>query len=444
MHTRALSLAAILATPTHAQVPEGWYAISGFETSGGASPGGVWVASPRTNAPATRVTGVPGILINGLGANWIEITDDGSGLLCADAPTTVGDPINLWHLTLSGLNVVSAQPVQVATSLPSSPLAGLGAVSATENLAGNVFAFALSATADPVPALAGERIGLFDLTSGSLTPIAFVGPPLFGTWNAITVSNDFSAIYAAQVNGSSTTQIWRIPIDGSPASSVASPGSIVSSLAFESDGTLTYASFDELGRIDLSTGTVTPILSGFSNGHVIESATSSIASVSGSASGYEVRLLTPQGTVSNIATAPAGGWGILSGIDFREPIETYGSTSFGSNVYSWNITPNPGGLPTVGNPNFGITVESTPGTPTASAIWLSLASTNLPALGVTILVDPGANFLTSIPVPPSTSSTLPLALTPNIAGTTFYAQSIHLDGGGLATSNGLRFTVVDP
>ncbi len=112
------------------------------------------------------------------------------------------------------------------------------------------------------------------------------------------------------------------------------------------------------------------------------------------------------------------------------------------NSFAWQIDPNPGGIPAIGSTTFGVTVEVAPGTPNASAVWLSLGAGNLTALGLTLLVDVRPGFLASVPITPAPAASLPLPLTANLAGITLYAQSVHLDSGGvLATSEGCVSTL---
>ena len=117
---------------------------------------------------------------------------------------------------------------------------------------------------------------------------------------------------------------------------------------------------------------------------------------------------------------------------------TYGDGSPGSNSYAWEISPNAGGLPTVPNPTFSLTVEATPAAPAASSVLIGVNSASIPVLAIELLVDPFQPLLTAS-LASSTSMTLPLPIPndPGFLGVELYLQSVHLDTV-LASSDGVR------
>ena len=129
-------------------------------------------------------------------------------------------------------------------------------------------------------------------------------------------------------------------------------------------------------------------------------------------------------------------------IEINNAFETYGTGSAGANSYSIAEFPNPGGLPEVGNSKFSLTVQSTPNAPSVSFLLLGLGPADRQLLGIRLLIDLSQpNFL--FPMSAAKSAVFPLPI-PNAAalrGARIYAQSAHVDAGGLATSNGVSITV---
>jgi hypothetical protein len=267
------------------------------------------------------------------------------------------------------------------------------------------------------------------------------GTVIVGSWNAVTTDAQATSLYAAEVRSYGSTVVWRVPLPtGGPATMVSTHASTLHALDLDASGDLVFASNAGLGSIDVATGTTATISTTRSSAAVVEAGTGAIATTLA----FQIALLSG-GTTVPIANPPATSWGVITGIDVLDSLTTYGDDSPGANTYMWAHAPSPGGIPTIGSTSFGLTVEASPGLPAASALWLSLARSTVSVLGVTVLVDLGPGFLASVPIPATATATLPLAITPALAGLTFYAQTVHLENGGvLATSGGLRFSVVTP
>lgn len=145
-----------------------------------------------------------------------------------------------------------------------------------------------------------------------------------------------------------------------------------------------------------------------------------------------------------IATAPAGGWGIIGreGVTVNNTLHSYGHRSDATNVHWFDNFPNPGGESYVGNAGFSLTMASAPGAATLSAISLSFGRDVTNVLGAEYLLDPSVAVTTIVASGLSVAYPLPLPVDPGLAGLTVRAQSLHLENGNtLATSRGLEFTI---
>ena len=145
-----------------------------------------------------------------------------------------------------------------------------------------------------------------------------------------------------------------------------------------------------------------------------------------------------------IAQAPAGGWGVIGqlGIAVNNAIESYGVRCDRQNRYWFENFPNPGGLPTLGNASFSLTMASAPSAPVQSIFGLSLGRGSSTFAGCEILVDPGSLAISIFAGSTSTVVPLPIPNDPAFSGLGLTAQSAHLEnGGGFAASRGLDLVV---
>jgi hypothetical protein len=73
---------------------------------------------------------------------------------------------------------------------------------------------------------------------------------------------------------------------------------------------------------------------------------------------------------------------------------------------------------------------------------LSPSRAMLPIRGITLLVDPQAAFSVPIPAGQSIAIPIPFPADPAPAGAVLHAQSVHVETGGLAASDGVTFGVI--
>jgi hypothetical protein len=231
---------------------------------------------------------------------------------------------------------------------------------------------------------------------------------------------------------------------------------MVSNLAFDDRGGLVASCVGGGGGPTLfliapSTGMVTPIPPvpeiGVLAAFAMEQVTGNFALVTGGAAlpGGTTYWAVPGGAATQLTFFQTGWWGLKSGIDVNPDPEKYGAGTPGGNVYSWSLTPNPGGLPTIGNGAFSLTLASSPGTAGGFHV-ASLARADFPLLGVRVLLDPAQIVLVQ-PIPAQPSVTLPLPIPSDVAvrGFRLCFQSFHADPQapqGLAASAGVEVTVL--
>lgn len=150
------------------------------------------------------------------------------------------------------------------------------------------------------------------------------------------------------------------------------------------------------------------------------------------------------GNVTVIASPPAAGWGKIGGqgVAVHNAIESYGAASSGPVRCWFDNFPNLGGMPSVGNLGFYLTMGATPAPPSLGVLLLSSSSASIPILGVEILVDLNSAIVRCVPSGPSTPLPVPIPNNAGLRGMALAAQCLHLGAGGtLATSRGLMFTL---
>jgi hypothetical protein len=226
----------------------------------------------------------------------------------------------------------------------------------------------------------------------------------------------------------------------------------MSNMAFDNNGTLWCTTLDatqSLFRVDVTTGTATnvPTNAGPLNGITNEAVSGNFAAVSSSRGTppNSIFWLEPNGT-EHLLAAP--GFAKPSGVSIHMNPSRFGTGSATVSSWDWQLAPNPGGLPTVGNSGFSLTVNSE-GTvaPTfaIAAFCTDALSTPVTTLGVDIWVDL-STLMFSGSIPPVVSSTmfLPIPNDPTLSSATLFVQSFHVEGSGLniSTSPGLALTIL--
>ncbi|MGH7150825.1 MAG: hypothetical protein ACREIU_09010, partial [Planctomycetota bacterium] len=304
----------------------------------------------------------------------------------------------------------------------------------------------------PPQPLAGQILGRVSPASGTITAVP-VAPQPAGLTNALAVDPPGATAFFGVVSSPTASSVYSVPVGGGAPALVAALPSAVSGLDFRSGSLLlaacnTVAPF--LYEIDLAPNpaTVTPVTTttGAIQAIDVEAVTGNeaIAAARTGTPANAVHWMTPAGASNFLTVGPAGGWGIVGGIAIDPDPEEYGTPTAGTFSYSWTLAPNPGGLPTVGNAAFGLTVAST-GPSAAGPYAASLGSANLPnfgGFGFTLLVDPAqVLFLAAhggaIP--------LPIPNDPALAGGRIFFQSFRLDAGaplGIAATRGVEASVI--
>jgi hypothetical protein len=111
----------------------------------------------------------------------------------------------------------------------------------------------------------------------------------------------------------------------------------------------------------------------------------------------------------------------------------------------WALDPNPGGLPTLGNSSFSLTVASSGPAGSAAGFYVaSLAKLDPPALvaGVSVHVDLSQSILLSVHLG---SIPLPIPNDAVLVGGRVFFQSFHVDAGApfaIAATSGIEATVL--
>ncbi|HKB16649.1 MAG TPA: hypothetical protein VKF62_11325, partial [Planctomycetota bacterium] len=278
-------------------------------------------------------------------------------------------------------------------------------------------------------------------------------PPPAGAITGLAVDPSGATAYLGMVTSPLASAVYSVPVAGGAPALVATLPSAVSGLDFRS-GSLLLAACNTVApylfEIDLATtpATVTPVTTttGAIQAIDVETATgnNAIAAARTGTPANAVHWMTPAGAATFLTSGPAGGWGIAGGIAIDPNPEEYGAATPGTFSYSWTLDPNPGGLPTIGNAAFGLTVDTT-GSSAAGLYAASLGAATLPnfgGFGFTLLLDPAQVLFL---LPHGGAIPLPIPNVPALAGARVFFQSFHLDAGaplGIAATRGLEASVI--
>ena len=455
LSAKVVLVAACIAAAAPAQVPEGWAAFSFFQPSGG-GPGGVLLAHPRGFNNCVAVAGLGSDLT---GAGQAGAAVGAGSLLCreSDGALLVGEhtpsgSVDIHLLTvsvaMSGSTMVSA----VASSDTVFPIGTvapglLGSVDQMAFLSDTTVLFSIRGLSGGP--LAGSPLAMLDLTTGATTSIPVTGT--FGTVNALAYDPVTSTAYLGFFGGG-PSNVYKVYVPfGGAAQYLATVPADVAQLTVDGLGAL-YVSHggagSTLSRIDLSNGTLTALYPNLPGGNAltVEQVTGDLVfaafsialnqgiAVVGPPSGPAYTFATQSGMPLSTAYP--------SGVAVRSTMRSYGPATPGTFTHWFRISPNPGGLPAVGNMAFSVTVDSSLGSP-AGVLGISTASWNGPALGLTILIDPNSLIaLINLPAAASVPVSLPIPAVPALYGFMGYLQTVHLDPGGYASSAGLKITLL--
>jgi hypothetical protein len=446
-----VSAAVLLGVATlPAQVPQGHYV---FGTFGTAMPKGVYIAHPRTPGQPTAVTGLAGDLI-ATGSSCILYRPNDGAVLVGER-SQVNSSVDVHVIELMGTAVLRDASFSVGTGGPCCgeiPQMGLLpdgriVVAATDLSAGPLANYKTTSYGI-------QGVGIVDTTTGLVTPIPISnGATIVDVFNGLAVAPDFQSVFLGTYVSATQGDIWQVPIPGGgTAKLVASVPAGLSNLTFDNDGQLWVGTLDAnqgLFRVDLSTGKAIAVKQniGALNGLANESVTGNLVVVTatGGTPARSLFWMERDGT-DHLLAIP--GLATPSGVAVHGNPSRFGSRTATSQVYDWQLAPNPGGLPEPGNANFSLTVTSTGGSvpPLVSvfAICLGRMQTPFPLQGADIWVDLNQIIAQGYLAPAfSQELKLPIPKDPALTGIELFVQTVHQDlGFALGATPGLRLTVL--
>ncbi len=459
MAHRTLALAAVLAlagtAPT--QVPAGWCVVSTFRDPNftGAT-GGLFFVHPRTGA-TVAVQGLPATL-TGAGIGCGSCGADSVVWRPSDGALLVGElaesgPVSVHVLTLQGDTVVPTASTVHVVGTAGGGASGVNGLALLPNgdllVAGRT---ASGALATPSGLL------VLSTSTGLATPVPVSG--ITGvTPNAVAVDPAGQVAYLGFSSPSAVGQVWKVPVPGGGAAQwVATLNGGVVGLDVLADGRLLVGTFGgtplgaspNLFEVDPSSGQVTAVPVGRSvrNAVAVERATGSyvvVESVFSNPYTAGVSWTTPSGPTQALTFGPAAGWGVVSGIDVHPNPSAYGDpTPSGGADYRWRLAPNPGGLPLVGNLQFGLRAVPAAGPPAPGVWFASKGRASIPFQGLRLLVDPAPGQLLVGGAPLTASGDLPLPIPANgsLVGATFHVQALFVTSSSIQASDGATVTVL--
>lgn len=431
-------LSSLLTTAAFAQVPDGSIIVSASAFPRVPGPGGLFLVDARVPGPPTIVQNLPADMVNANptapgGTNAVAVRDSDGLVFAGTTSSLAGTPVSLHEILILGNS---------ATTLTSVPL---GTVDSVVPVTGGVSAIVCLPDGDVIfsvfgltnaPPMNGALLGRYTPGSTTVTPLPMTfnepvtsGLALDPTGTTLYVQTGVftgpqSTIYSVPVTGGAPTQI---------ATGMGGPG-----LDTLSGGTLVTGAFADLVFIDPGTGTVVPIATIASNinGVAVERATDTPLAVLNGFSSHGVYWVDSSGTPQLLTS---GLTGIGTDIAVRNNPRAFGTSTPGSAVFSIGATPNPGGLPRVGNTGFSCVVSAS-NNDASGAMLFGTAPFNGQVLGVDLWVTP----ILSFPIAASGQVPLPIQSTTSV-GLTVYLQSLHLDAGApnsIAASNGFLLTVM--
>lgn len=454
MTTSRIALAALLLSAVAtAQVPDGWYAWTAFGTAGRT---GIFLSHPRTPSMPIAVEGLnPDLLYvpGGRAGGACILVRSSDGALIAGERAAVGNSVDLHVIRLNGVIVAFDQLFSVGTAGPAGEIPqaalmpdGRVLVAATDLVQGPL---ATVQTAN----YGMEGVGIVDLRGGGVTPVPITNPTVFssGVFNGITLSADGTTAYIANYVSSTLGEVWALPVPaGGAATLLTTVPAGISNVGLDLNGDLMIVSLNgppNCWRFEFATQTQTAITTGTGplNAIGLESVTGNFTLCTANA-GTPIRsiLWMDQSGATSLLTTP--GYGTPSGIAVRDNPRTFGAATASADVYLWKLRPNAGGLPTVGNASFSLTMEA--GNPNAILfggvlLGLQKAATPVNIAGVDVLLDPALIVWAGV-LGASSTQFLPLGI-PNdssLAGAQLFAQGIHVTQNGLIGTNGLEFTIL--
>jgi hypothetical protein len=424
-----------LSVPAAAQVPDGWIVWGSFmSTNLGNGQCGIFFSHPRDGLqPVIQVTGLPPALafdpLGRRGSACVAYRAS-DGMLIAGERSPAGTSVDLHVMRLQGSAVVFDQLFSVGTSvnvgeIPQCALLPDGriVVGASDLQPGGPLAQFQTLQYN------FEGLGIVDTISGAVTPIQVSNLSSFpGVINGLNVSHDGQTVYVGNYISASAGDLWEVPIAGGMATQVAQLPFGASNVAVDNDGTVLVTTLNgppNLFRYDPVSGATTPITttSGALNAVCVEPATGNLLYATAS-SGVPARSLMwmDSSGVETVISSP--NMQTISGVSVNPNPEQYGASTPGEVDYYWQLAPNPGGLPLVGNSNFSLTVASDQPMIALVLMSVSLARTS-PTLQFGLLTHIDLGVAATIFTTLVDTATMPLPL-PNanaFVGIELFAQA---------------------
>ena len=466
------ALAPIFAASATAQVPEGTAVVGTFSGPISSGTSGLFLV-PLAGGAMTPVSGLPAQLQQTGGGSFQQGVSS-VGLRSSDGAIVVGTvgaasgpwqgAIELFLVYLNGSTVDPARTQQILLGNTSGVSGALVLPLPDDRILVTASDGAGAFTAGP---MANHLFAIVDLSGPTPGFTLLPTPAGSGVGGGFTVDPTGQFLYYLLTtnigSASRVAHLHRWDMVANVACEIASwPGQLAKGLCCDDDGTV-YISADDLTAVAHYVHTVHPDgcnpAASTSQQSSLPLAVSGLAqdrasgrfvmATGGYAPGFpttnfnSLALIDPtSGAATVIASPPAGGWGLMSGVAVNNTIESYGAPSDGQNHSWFENFPNPGGQPNLGNGGFSLTLRTTPTLPLMSALVVAFGRGSNTVLGVEILVDLGTAIVITVPTGLSVPYAMPVPNSPALQGGVVTAQSVHLEtGGSLSASAGLTFTV---
>lgn len=438
----------------HAQIPDGHF-VWGSQM-GTAGRYGIYYSHPRDPLePVGQITNLPPDLeyvagVRGGCASVLYRPSDGALIAGERAPA--GHSVDLHVIHLRGSAVARSYSFSVGTSVTVGEIAqsallpdGRVVVAASDLMAGGPLAQVQTLSYH------WQGIGIIDTNTGSVTPIQ-VGnlAQVPGVVNGIALSADAGTLFFCDWETNDRGSLWAVPITGGVAVRLVTFQGGPSTLWRDNDGsivvpTLNRAPSPNLHRYDPITSKVTtiPTTSGALNCMTIEHVTGNyvVWTREHGTPGRTLFVVTPSGNetlllTTNLATP--------NGIDVNPNPEVV-SAPDPTGVHTWQLAPNPDGLPTLGNAGFGLTLRRSDATSVGGVVvaGLSRLATPVGLLGASLHVDPAASIVWSFTIQGTHRFALPIPAQNSLRGAEVFLQTVHVEGAiELSASPCVLFTVL--